>query len=103
MWFGGYALLIRRLGWPTLFQQVCHKFLRHEILWVVQGCSSLGSLVVSLSDGSLSLLRSRDGIMAVTENWHAHDYEPWIAAWNYWDVNVLFSGIVYSSLINSRI
>jgi len=32
--------------------------------------------------------------MAVAENWHAHDYEPWIAAWNYWDTNVLFSGIM---------
>jgi hypothetical protein len=59
---------------------------------VVQGYSSLGSLVVSQSDGSLSLLRSRDGIMTVVENWHAHDYEPWISAWNYWDTNVIFSG-----------
>jgi len=30
--------------------------------------------------------------MVVAENWHAHDYEPWIAAWNYWDTNVIFSG-----------
>jgi len=53
---------------------------------------SLGSLVVSQSDGSLSLLRPQDGIMTVTENWHAHDHEPWTSAWNYWDTNVLFSG-----------
>jgi len=30
--------------------------------------------------------------MTVAESWHAHDYEPWISAWNYWDTNVLFSG-----------
>lgn len=36
--------------------------------------------------------------MTIAENWHAHDYEPWIAAWNYWDTNVLFSGNSSSSL-----
>jgi len=73
---------------------------QHETLWVAKGCSSLGSLIVSQSDGSLSLLRPRDGIMAVAENWHAHDYEPWIAAWNYWDTNVLFSGTLPNSAIS---
>ena len=36
--------------------------------------------------------------MTVAENWHAHDYEPWIAAWNYWDTNVLFSGVLSSTV-----
>lgn len=76
---------------------------QHKILGVAQGCSSLGSLIVSQSDGSLSLVRPRDGIMTVAENWHAHDYEPWIAAWNYWDTNVLFSGILSSSLVASGV
>ncbi|KAJ3550744.1 hypothetical protein NM688_g5008 [Phlebia brevispora] len=53
----------------------------------------LGSLVVSLSNGSLSILRQDDSHeLVVTDTWHAHDYEPWIAAWNYWDPNVLYSG-----------
>ncbi|KAI0361613.1 WD-40 repeat-containing protein [Trametes cingulata] len=55
--------------------------------------SGLGNLIVSLSDGSLSLLKpeERSGL-AITDSWHAHDYEPWIAAWNYWDTNVVYSG-----------
>ena len=55
--------------------------------------SDLGSLIVSLSNGDLCLLNSFEGSnMGVAETWHAHDYEPWIAAWNYWDPNVIYSG-----------
>jgi len=55
--------------------------------------SSLGSLIVSLSDGSLALLCPENtGGLVVVESWHAHDHEPWIAAWNYWDTNVVYSG-----------
>ncbi|KZT65138.1 WD40 repeat-like protein [Daedalea quercina L-15889] len=55
--------------------------------------SSLGSLIVSLSDGSLALLRPEDTHgLVVAESWHAHDHEPWIAAWDYWDTNVVYSG-----------
>jgi diphthine methyl ester acylhydrolase len=50
-------------------------------------------MVTSLSDGNLVLLRpGSHGGLTVTEKWHAHDHEPWIAAWNYWDGNVIFSG-----------
>ena len=58
---------------------------------------------MSQSDGFLSLLRPRDGMMIVTENWHAHEYEPWVAAWNYWDTNVLFSGALSSYVTTSRV
>jgi hypothetical protein len=55
--------------------------------------SDLGSLIVSLSNGGLCLLNPFEGSnMGVAETWHAHDYEPWIAAWNYWDPNVIYSG-----------
>ena len=55
--------------------------------------SDLGSLIVSLSNGSLCLLNPFEGSnMGVAETWHAHDYEPWITAWNYWDPNVIYSG-----------
>jgi hypothetical protein len=55
--------------------------------------SDLGSLIVSLSNGDLCLLNPSEGSnMGVSETWHAHDYEPWIAAWNYWDSNVIYSG-----------
>ncbi|KAI9063069.1 WD40 repeat-like protein [Trametes sanguinea] len=53
----------------------------------------LGDLIVSLSNGSLSVLRPQNGTgMAVADSWHAHDYEPWIAAWDYWNPNVVYSG-----------
>jgi diphthamide biosynthesis protein 7 len=56
--------------------------------------SDVGSLVVSLSDKSLALLRpdSQNGL-SITETWAAHDFEPWIAAWNYWDDNIIYSGM----------
>ncbi|KAH7883581.1 WD40-repeat-containing domain protein [Phlebopus sp. FC_14] len=55
--------------------------------------TDFGSSVVSLSDGSLSLLRpSSGGELVVSSKWHAHDYEPWVAAWNYWDSSVVYSG-----------
>ena len=41
--------------------------------------------------------------MTVAENWHAHDHEPWIAAWNYWDTNVLFSGTPFYSRNSPRL
>ncbi|KAJ7103526.1 WD40-repeat-containing domain protein [Mycena belliarum] len=57
--------------------------------------SGIGSLVVSLSNGSLCILSPREGStsgLSVTDTWHAHDYEPWIAAWDYWDSCLLLSG-----------
>ena len=61
-------------------------------------CSGLGNLIVSLSDGSLSLLRpGSQGELIVSDKWHAHDYEPWIAAWNYWDNSVIYSGNSFTS------
>ncbi|KAJ7706171.1 WD40-repeat-containing domain protein [Mycena rosella] len=57
--------------------------------------SDAGSLVVSLSNGSLCILSASQGStsgLAVTDTWHAHDYEPWIAAWDYWDTCVILSG-----------
>ena len=55
--------------------------------------SDLGSIIVSLSNGDLCLLNPSEGSnIGVAETWHAHDYEPWIAAWNYWDPNVIYSG-----------
>lgn len=49
--------------------------------------------MVSLSNGSLGILSpDSTGEVSVTEKWHAHDYEPWIAAWNYWDTSIVYSG-----------
>ncbi|KAF8078616.1 hypothetical protein FPV67DRAFT_66274 [Lyophyllum atratum] len=62
------------------------------------GGTHLGSLVVSLSNGSLCLLSpSESSSVSLTRSWHAHDYEPWIAAWNYWDTNIIYSGAHHCS------
>nr|GAT44193.1 predicted protein [Mycena chlorophos] len=58
--------------------------------------SADASLVVSLSNGSLCLLRMDDqgcasGLRAI-KTWAAHDFEPWIAAWDYWDASIIYSG-----------
>ncbi|KAF8306969.1 WD-40 repeat-containing protein [Clavulina sp. PMI_390] len=50
------------------------------------------SLVVSRSDGSLAIISPEESEFRVTEEWHAHDFEPWIAAWDYWNTNVIYSG-----------
>ncbi|KAF5390155.1 hypothetical protein D9757_002925 [Collybiopsis confluens] len=54
--------------------------------------SNLGKLVVSLSDGSLALLQPTESALVCADTWQAHEYEPWIAAWNYWDTNIIYSG-----------
>lgn len=51
-------------------------------------------MIVSLSNGSLCLLCPRDARgLSLSSSWHAHDNEPWVAAWNYWDTNVVYSGL----------
>ncbi|KAL4243426.1 Diphthine methyltransferase [Abortiporus biennis] len=55
--------------------------------------SGLGSLIVSLSNGSLALLEpDSTSELSISSQWEAHEFEPWIAAWNYWDTNVIYSG-----------
>lgn len=52
---------------------------------------SPASIVVSLSDGSICTLGG-ESELAVTESWHAHDFEPWIAAFDCWDPNTVWTG-----------
>ncbi|KAF8707785.1 P-loop containing nucleoside triphosphate hydrolase protein, partial [Rhizoctonia solani] len=51
-----------------------------------------GALVVSRSDGVVSVLRPRESQFEVDTTWHAHDYEPWVASWNYWSPTLVYSG-----------
>jgi hypothetical protein len=55
--------------------------------------STTGSLVVSLSDGTLSLLEpDQTSQLVITSTWLAHAHEPWCVAWSYDDPNVIYSG-----------
>ncbi|GAA5831863.1 hypothetical protein JCM11251_003914 [Rhodosporidiobolus azoricus] len=49
------------------------------------------SIVVSLSSGSISLLTGESSL-SVTETWHAHDFEPWIVAFDCWDPSKVWTG-----------
>lgn len=60
---------------------------------VTPSSSVAGSLVVSLSDGTLTLLEpDQTGQLVGTNTWAAHAHEPWCVAWDYWDTNVIYSG-----------
>ena len=65
--------------------------------------SGLGDLIVSLSNGSLSLLRPDSTGLSVAESWHAHDYEPWIAAYDYWNPNIVYSGLSPSPVLSTPV
>ena len=50
------------------------------------------SLVVSLSNGEIVLIRPGETGYALAARWYAHKYEPWVATWDYWDRNIVYSG-----------
>lgn len=51
-------------------------------------------IVVSQSDGSISLAQiNDDGSLNVLSTFKAHDFEAWTCAFNYWDTNIIFTGI----------
>ncbi|GBB98557.1 hypothetical protein RclHR1_03260015 [Rhizophagus clarus] len=51
------------------------------------------SIVVSQSDGNVVVL-SVDNQFGIheTNKWMAHDFEAWIATFNYWDTNLIYTG-----------
>lgn len=52
---------------------------------------SPASLVVSLSNGEICLLGGETQL-EMTSRWHAHDFEPWIAAFDCWDPSTVWTG-----------
>ncbi|CAG8617655.1 5405_t:CDS:2 [Funneliformis mosseae] len=51
------------------------------------------SIVVSQSDGNIVLL-SVDNQLGIheTNKWLAHTFEAWVAAFNYWNTNIIYTG-----------
>ncbi|ODN76820.1 hypothetical protein L202_05420 [Cryptococcus amylolentus CBS 6039] len=50
------------------------------------------SIIASISNGSLSHLTPTPTGYEVSSSWHAHDFEPWITAFDLQDVNTVWSG-----------
>lgn len=50
------------------------------------------SVICSDSNGFLSLLTFTPEGVSLTDSWEAHKAEAWIAAFNTWDVNLVYSG-----------
>ena len=58
-------------------------------------------IVVSDSDGCLSLVDVGRSTAQVTHTWKAHEFEAWISAFNYSNTNIIYSGMY--SLIGTRV
>lgn len=50
------------------------------------------NIVVSDSKGNINLFKFAENRLELTNSWHGHDYEAWIAAFYYWDPNIFFTG-----------
>lgn len=60
------------------------------------------SIITSLSNGNLAHIVTDDnGSMTVDHTWHAHDYEPWITAWDLWQPDTVWSGVFTDIARNS--
>jgi diphthamide biosynthesis protein 7 len=49
-------------------------------------------VVTSHSNGDLNILAPTESGYTIQEQWHAHDLEAWIAAFDYWNTTTVYSG-----------
>ncbi|KAJ2026663.1 hypothetical protein GGI06_000053 [Coemansia sp. S85] len=54
--------------------------------------SSSPEIVASQSDGTLRMLKLGDSCVETVREWHAHDAEAWISAFDYWSTSSVYSG-----------
>ncbi|KAI8913796.1 WD40-repeat-containing domain protein [Powellomyces hirtus] len=54
--------------------------------------SSDPQIVISESDGSIARMSMADGALRRIDEWHAHEFEAWIAAFNYWNTDIIYTG-----------
>lgn len=59
-----------------------------------QSGSAEDKITVSDSQGSISLFRlsSGGGDIERIVSWHAHEFEAWITAFDYWNTNIIYTG-----------
>lgn len=55
-------------------------------------CSNDVRVVCSDSAGCISVLSLAEGALMSLSQWKAHDFEAWIAAFSYWDTQLVYSG-----------
>jgi diphthamide biosynthesis protein 7 len=60
--------------------------------WLTRPSSSSAGIMTSLSNGYLAHLTPRPSGYEVAQEWKAHDYEPWVTAFDQWDPNTVWSG-----------
>lgn len=63
---------------------------------------SSSRIVVSDSKGSVSLFEINENKINKMNSWTTHEFEAWIAAFDYWDTNVIYSGTKRSILNHLR-
>lgn len=63
--------------------------------------SSEVRLVSSDSKGCVNVLGLTETSLTALSQWKAHDFEAWIAAFSYWDTQVIYSGEKSSLLFTS--
>lgn len=51
-------------------------------------------LVVSGSSGCVTLVELTQTGLIPSEQWRAHEFEAWVAAFNYFSCNVIYSGAI---------
>ncbi|RUS18451.1 WD repeat-containing protein 85 [Endogone sp. FLAS-F59071] len=94
-------------GWHSIYNQTSRLSLYHRFAttpdevvlclsldWSghVSTADSATRITTSHSSGALSIISIDNERAQVVEQWHAHDFEAWIAAWNYWDTQIVYSG-----------
>lgn len=56
---------------------------------------SSASIITSDTKGYLNYIEVAEAEMNLVNSWKAHDFESWIAAFNYTDTNIIYSGTVF--------
>lgn len=61
--------------------------------------SETPEIVCSDSKGNIHRLKLQNEKIELCNSWHAHEYEAWIAAFYYWNTNVVFTGMYIAFLL----
>ncbi|KAI8377287.1 hypothetical protein BD560DRAFT_367036 [Blakeslea trispora] len=60
--------------------------------WASRVNKSDKRIVTSHSNGDINILAPTESGYEIQDQWHAHDLETWITAFDYWNTNIVYSG-----------